>query len=353
MKIIEQLKRLIDLLNTKFGNIEYGKLIILIGGRGSGKSESVKTLCKNVSRHKYVVKFNGDLRPIALSQDDKKEYMDIPRCHIIESEEKINWHDGLFIFEDFPELFEKADKELYNQVINIRHTFLNFIIVCHDISILSKKILKQANAILLYKDANITPHQLASKVGGLKQGWAINRALQELGEYEHLFISFDHKRWHNPALDSRNIKPLHRMLRKKLKETDLAEITYPKKTTKKTVNNDKKWKKTDIQRLIEQEYVTPDIAKIVDTSSAYVWKTKCEMRTRFREEHDHDENITDEMYPLHLKDARKKQNNSLLNASPLAILYVPDTLPMIFNQPNLNINAAFEYYFLQHPYGGK
>ena len=330
MKILDQLKRFVDSLNIKFGKANYGKLIILIGGRGTGKSESIKTLCKNVSRDKYVVKFNGDLRPIALSQDDKKEYMDIPKCHIIESEENIKWSSGLFVFEDFPELYEKADKELYNQVISSRHTFLNFIIICHDIGILSKKILKQANAILLYKDANVTPHQLAPKVGGLKQGWAIYRALQDLKKYEYLFISFDDKRWHNPALNSRNIKPLYQMLRKKLRDADLSKIWYPKKSTKKVVNNDKEWKKTKIQQLMKQRKSAPDIADTLDTSSEYVWKIKCEMRTNFRKEHSYGHDIADEKYPQYLRDSRKKisprASSPYSSAVPMALFLIPSYL---------------------------
>ena len=94
--------RFSDSIKLIMKQVEHGQVIILLGQRGRGKSETVKSLCKKLSGHKYVVRLNENLCAIHMNPDDKKDYTKLPRCKVIEDTEDIIWESGIYIFEDFP-----------------------------------------------------------------------------------------------------------------------------------------------------------------------------------------------------------------------------------------------------------
>jgi len=291
MNILESLKQYLDKIKTGVKNTEYGKLVIIIGKQGVGKSETIKSLCKELSEHKFIIMPDADLNPQPIHPDDKKDF------------EKIRGCKGLFVIEDFPFLNSGAEKELYALLAKARHSKMNFIIVVHNYKVINKKIFDFANYILLYKDAHITPQQLAHKVGGLGNGWAIDRALKDLQKYRYYLISCDHKKWHKLPLDSRDTKVLHRAIKGWLEEKELTEINYPKKTSGKS-NTKKEWKLTKIMEMIEQGKDYDEILAEVDTTREYIWKIKCNMREQYRIEAGYGGNVSENIYPEYLRDNR-------------------------------------------------
>lgn len=301
------LKRFGDKIKGTFNKEEYGHLIILLGQRKTGKSETVKTLCKQTSGPKYVVKFNEELIPTKIPKDDKKDWKKIPNVTIIETTAQLkNQGSGLLIIEDYPALSTKAKRSLYNKIKDSRHQGYqaNYIIIAHDYSVIKGKIYNQANAILIYKDAAIKPNHLDPKVGGLKQGWAIKRAKDEIQKFQYIFISFDHKRWHNQVhLDSRNTKVLKQAIKGKLKSKHLQDISYPKKsnTTSKTQT---KTKKSDIIKMLKQGKDYTEIKKKKKTSLDTIYKIKSQERRKYREKKGWPKNIPELQYPKWLQDKR-------------------------------------------------
>jgi len=302
INVLESLKQYLDKIKTGVKNTEYGKLVIIIGKQGIGKSETIKYLCKELSGYKFITMPDENLNPKPIPPDDKKDFEKIRGCVIIEDKE-IDWKPGLFVMDDFPSLNPDAEKELYNTLATARHYNMNFIIVAHNYKVINKKIFDFANYILLYKDAHITPQQLAHKVGGLGNGWAIDRALQDLQKYHYYLISCDHKKWHNPPLDSRDTKVLHRAVKGWLKDEELTEINYPKKTSGES-NTKKEWKLTKIMEMIEQGKDYDEILAEVDTTREYIWKIKCNMRKRYRIRRGYDRNVPENLYPEYLRDNR-------------------------------------------------
>jgi hypothetical protein len=230
------LKRFSDNIQTRIKDPEYGKLIIILGQKGTGKSETIKHLCRELSGYKFVVRLDNNLNPLPMHINDKQDYQKIKDCTVIENGH-ITWEEGLFIIEDYPYLRSSAESTLYSLLANARHYRMNFILIAHQYSVINKKIFDFANYILLYKDAVITAHQLNRKVGGLGNGHAVIRGLNNLKKYNYYLISCDHKKWHNPSLNSRKVKPLRRAVRGWLKETELTDIDYPKKSISPPITN--------------------------------------------------------------------------------------------------------------------
>jgi hypothetical protein len=274
------LDRLYDNLRTHLIGANYGKVIILLGTRGSGKSETIKSLCRNLGGQKYIVHFDQELIPLPLHDDERNIYSRLPGCNIIENEDEFDWHPGIFVMEDFPFLSEEARQTLYNVIIDARHTRMNFLIVAHDYQVLRRTVFQHANAILLYRNAVISPQQLAPRVNGLSSGFAIHRALNVLPEHHYRFISFDERRWVNASIDSRDTRALSRLTRGLLSVDELSDITYPRR---QNVANrvERETKRSRIESLIEEGRNSPEIARAVDTSPEYVWKVKCYMKKRY------------------------------------------------------------------------
>lgn len=294
-KLIEWIERIRDKASCIKG-VKYGKLIIVIGGRGNGKSELVKELCKIISGKKYVIKVDENLNPTKIPEDDKHDYGKIPGCYLIEREDSIDElsdvddeykntdiPSGLIIFEDFPALSEKGKRAIYNSVKDCRHEKTNYIIIAHDYDVLKETVFKHASAICIFKDAAINALQLNTRLNDLSKAHAVMRAKRNLKEYQYIFVSFDDKKWHKNFLDSRNVDVLRRFLRGKLNDDDLQDIDYPKdKKTKSSPNTETK--KHQIEKLIEKGVDIPTIVKTFETSEAYVWKIRHYMRRKYIEE---------------------------------------------------------------------
>lgn len=293
------LDRLYDNLRTHLIGVDYGKVIILLGTRGSGKSETIKSLCRNLGGQKYIVHFDQDLSPLPLHADERGIYSRLPGCNLIENEDEFEWHPGIFVMEDFPSLSEEARQELYNLIINARHTRMNFIIVAHDYQVLRRTVFQHANAIMLYRNAVISPQQLSPRVNGLSGGFAVHRALSDLPEYHYRFVSFNDRRWVNSSIDSRDTRLLSRLIRGSLSADELSEITYPRRQNEAN-RVERVTKRSRIEHLIEEGHSSSDIARAVDTSPDYVWKVKCYMKRRYIAQNN-DQNI-----PPYLNDSRRK-----------------------------------------------
>jgi len=297
------LAKLIDKLKVKLKLVKYGNLILLIGQRGTGKSETIKTLCKSISGNKYIVRFDENLSPLPMHNDDKKTYENIPKCIVIENQKDIDWKPGLFVMEDFPSLSESAKRDLYNQIKDARHTQMNFIIVAHDYKVLKDSVFKHSNCILLYQDSVITPHQLKPKVGGLAQGHAIDRALNELPKYNYIFVSFDYKKWHNPSINSRKVDILSKAIRGNLNEHELSDISYPKKQ-KIQSNTKKQTKRADVISLLKDGKSYGEIRRKLDTSLDTIYKIKSQEKSKYKEKMGWNKNTPDNQYPSWLQDRR-------------------------------------------------
>jgi|GEM_PF-5183510 len=294
------LDRLYDSLRTHLTHVEYGKVIILLGTRGSGKSETIKSLCRNLSGQKYIVRFDEDLSPLPLHADEREIYSRLPACNLIENDDELDWHPGIFVMEDFPSLSEEARQSLYNVIINIRHLRMNFLIVAHDYQVLRRTVFQHANAIMLYRNAVISPQQLAPRINGLSGGFAINRALNDLPEYHYRFVSFNTRRWVNSSINSRDIRLLSRLIRGQLSADELSDITYPRRQNE--CRREQETKRSTIESLIEEGLSPIEIATALDTSPDYIWKIKCYMKKRYIA-NNHDQNI-----PPYLNDSRRKSD---------------------------------------------
>ena len=312
MDFLDSLYRGLDKLLTNRKSTQYGKLIVILGMKGSGKTESVKTLCNRLSGHKFVLSPNSNMNPQPLLPSVKKSYTNIPNCTIVEKKLPI-LQAGLYIIEDFPTLNPQAEQGLYSVLSKARHTKTNFIIIAHQYGVINKKIFDFADYILLYQNAAITPHQLNPKVGGLGNGHAINRALKDLKQYQYIIISCNDSTWTNPFIDSQDTKKLQRALRGQLKSNDLKPISYPKKQgTTTTTHQQKNLKSTLIRTMITQGKSYPDMLTAVQnafgrpTTIEYIWKIKCNMREEYRQQNNHQQNIPENMYPKYLRDNRRK-----------------------------------------------
>ncbi len=307
--IIDSLRQAWDKIKSVSTSTATGKLVIIIGNKGTGKSETIKYLCKHISGHKFIIAPDSTLQPRPLHPDDKKEYSAIPNCHPVEGQ-TIEWQPGLYVLEDFPSLDKDAEQELYNLLKDARHEGMTFVIVAHQYKAINKRIFDFADYILLYKNATITAHQLAPKIGGMGNGWAVQRGIKQLKQYQYYLISCDDHKWHNPPLDSRNAEVLRRAVRGWLKPAELSDISFPKQTTTSSTSN-RKTKKQTIQRMIQDGKSYNDILQAVKaqydsaTSEAYIWKIKCEMRKAYRTEHALQDNIPEQRYPTYLQDNRR------------------------------------------------
>ena len=280
-KFNDGIKRINDLIKVKRKQVTHGQVIILLGQRGKGKSETVKSLCRKISGNKYVVTLDANLSAIPTNPDDKEDYKKLPGCTVIEKNADILWEPGLYIFEDFPILTKNASNDLYNKIKTARHHGLNFLIVAHDYRVLRNTVFPHSNAILLYQDPVITPHQLAPKVGGLGFGYSISRALKDLQQYHYIFVSFDHKMWHNPFLDSRDVDVLTKAVRGNLISSELSNIYYPKKAKNK-ISKPKRDTKTELlDPLLQIGLSTDEICSALDTTPGFIWKEKVIIKKRY------------------------------------------------------------------------
>lgn len=293
------LDRMYDSLRTHLTEVEYGKVIILLGTRGTGKSETIRSLCRNLSGQKYIVRFDENLSPLPLHDDERGIYSRVPGCNLIESDDEFEWQPGIFVMEDFPSLTEIARQSLYNVIINVRHTRMNYLIAAHDYEVLRRLVFRQANAILLYRGAVITPQQLAPRVSGLSNGFAIHRALNDLPRYHYRLVSFDTSRWINNAIDSREVAQLAGIVRGRLSEEELTDITYPPRNQLER-RAEQETKLSITERLIEEGFSATEIATALDTSPEYVWKIKSNMKRRYRA------NNNDQNIPPYLNDSRRR-----------------------------------------------
>lgn len=318
MSILRNIKQLVERVKRgAYHRIygEFGKVAILIGQRKTGKSETVKMLSAKIRGYKYVLKVDKNLDPQPLTADERSDWAKISKCYIIENKQDLPWNNDddnnlpiTFIFDDFPKLDDDAIIDLYNTLIDTRHQFYNIIIIAHAYDTIPKAIYDQANFLLLYHNAPINHTQLAPKVGGHKQGWAIYKALQDMEMFHYYPISFDFHTWHNPPLDSRDINAFKQMLtmkKEEIRDMDcLVDIHYEKnrpRTPKKEA------KKTQIIKYIEQGKEYRDMLEEIETSRAYLWKIKCEMRETYRILNDLPDTIPEERYPEYLRDRRRNE----------------------------------------------
>lgn len=290
----------------------YGKVVVILGSKGSGKTETTKTLCRRLKGYKFVLSPDSNMNPQPLLPSVKAAYAHIKKCTIIENNSP-NWQPGLYIIEDFPTLNSQAEQQLYNVLTKVRHHKINVILIAHQYGVINNKIFNLADYILLYQNAIITPHQLNPKVGGLGNGHAINRALKNLKQYHYILISCNDSKWANPFIDSRDTKILQQALRGQLKSNGLKPISYPKKQgTTTTTHQQKNLKSTLIRTMITQGKSYPDMLTAVQnafgrpTTIEYIWKIKCNMREEYRQQNNHQQNIPENMYPKYLRDNRRK-----------------------------------------------
>jgi hypothetical protein len=295
------LKRFGDRVGQSIKPEEYGHVIILIGQRKTGKSETVKTLCRQISGDKYIIKFDENLLPTQIPIDDKKDYVKIPGCKVIESIDQLNETSaGLLIIEDFPDLTDEGKRAIYNKIKDSRHEGYqaNYIIVAHDYKVLKDTVFDQANAILIYRDAAIQPTQLKPRVG-LSNGHTIDRAKSDLKQFHYIFVSFDTKQWCNPFLDSRDVNILKKAIRGQQRNLELKEIEYPRKAM--LLRKPKRMTKTEfIEALLMIGLTSEEIATGLDTSPEYIWKVKVYLKKRYIAENG-PENL-----PPYLRDSRRK-----------------------------------------------
>ena len=296
--------RFIDNIKVLTKQVTFGQVIILLGLRGKGKSETIKSLCKRISGKKYIVMVDENLSALPMNPEDKKDYEKLPGCKVIEKDQDIKWESGTYIFEDFPMLTDKSNVEFYNKIKTARNFGLNFIIIAHDYKVLKGTTFSQSNAILLYQDAVITPHQLNPKIGGLKEGFAINRALLNLPKYHYIFVSFDHKKWANPSIDSKKTDILGKAIRGNLKKEQLQDINYPKKTLTTKISTNKKTKRAEIISMLKIGSSYEEIKDKLKTSLDTIYKIKSQEKRRYKEENGLNKNCPENKYPSWLRDRR-------------------------------------------------
>jgi hypothetical protein len=200
--------------------------------------------------------------------------------------------------EDFPHLLEDARRVLYNEIRDARHTQMNFLIVAHDYDVLRDTVFRHANVILLYRGAAIAPQQLAPRINRLAGGFAVQRALAELQEYHYLLVSFDNRRWCNPSINSRDVRILARIIRGLSIESELLEISYPRRVRSREAT-DRDTKAELIESFLESGFAIEEIASSLNTSPAYIWKVKSYMKKRYVA------NNRDLALPEYLEDKRR------------------------------------------------
>ena len=321
-KIVDWMRRIMDRASQLTG-IKDGKVIIVIGGRGNGKSELVKKFCRSLSGTKYILKVDENLNPTEISRDDKDDYKKIPGCRLIENKEdmesalnengknlsnkdeedrSIDLPSGLTIFEDFPALSQEGEKAIYNIVKDCRHKKVNLIIIAHDYKVLKNSVFKHASAICIFKDAAINAPQLNTRLNDLSKAHAIIRAKSDLGNYQYIFVSFDDRKWHKDFLNNRDVEILRKFLRGKLSEKDLSDIDYPKKNSRYSPVRQKTKRRCIEEMIKENKMDLPSIAKAIGTSDAYVWKVKHYMKKEYLEKHG------GHSLPPYLEDCRKKKS---------------------------------------------
>jgi hypothetical protein len=290
--------RIVDRIRQLFGNVNNdGKLIILIGTRGTGKSETIKVLCRNLPGQKYIIRPNQDFLPQPIHEDERGTYQRIRNCTLVENEEDFEWEPGYYVLEDFPMLTSQAGREFYNELIVARHHGINIIILAHEYSVI-RRVFPHANALLLYHGAVISPQALNQRVGGNGRGYAITRAVADLPIYSYRLISFDHSLWTNTQINSRNIDLVINLLQGHLNPNQLSAIDYPRRNVGNPAGHNEN-KAEDIKILLQEGFSPDEIATALETSSAYVWKVKCITRKQYT-----DENGTDNI-PLYLQDGRQ------------------------------------------------
>jgi hypothetical protein len=295
------LKKFGQTIKQGFNKEEYGKVIVLIGQKKTGKSETVKALCKNLKCDKYIIKFNSDLTLDKIPDDDKKDWKKIKGCNLIEDVNKLSETSGFLILEDLPLLTGNEQAKIYNMLKDSRHKGYqaNYLIVVHNYEAIRKTIIGFANAILIYKDAPINHFQIGDRLGDYSMGHAVKRAKQDLKDFHYIFISLDNKKWCNPSIDSRDVTILKKFLKGKLKEDELKKIYYPKKSDK-LLKPREKTKRDIIEQMINEGYKQEEISVKVDTSIEYIWKVKSNLKKRYIREKGPNN------LPSYLKDNRKK-----------------------------------------------
>ena len=290
--------RIVDRIMQLFGHVNNnGKLIILIGTRGTGKSETVKVLCRNLPGRKYIIHPNQDFLPQPIHEDERATYQRIRNCILIENEEGVEWEPGYYILEDFPMLTPQAGREFYNELTVARHHGVNIIIIAHEYSVI-RRVFHHANALLLYHGAVISSQALNQRVGGNGRGYAITRAVADLPFFYYRLISFDHSLWANIQIDSRNTDLVVNLLQGHLNPNQLSAIDYPRRNNGNPAGHHEN-KAEDIKILLQEGFSPDEIAIALETSSAYVWKVKCITRKQYT-----DRNGIDNI-PLYLQDGRQ------------------------------------------------
>ena len=269
--------RLINKIKKIFGvsKVE-GKIIIAIGGRGSGKTETAKQLCKELKGKKFVFEFdrNGDF--VELNEKDREEYKDIPNCTIIEDDET-ELEAGLYINEDFSMLTKEGEAKYLELLKHIRHKGINIVIITHSIGQIPNNILHGANCLLLYKNAGVTPQKLATLITP-KKAYAIKRASSNLKEYEYYFISLENEAWVSHPIGNRDVEVIKDYLNGKL--DGLEDIVTDNNNDDKEDKRRANAKKSEIERLISMGMSYDWIAAICDTKKSYIMKLASEMRRR-------------------------------------------------------------------------
>ena len=183
---------------------------------------------------------------------------------------------------------------------------MNFLIIAHDYTVLKDLVFQHANAIMIFKDPVLTPHQLGPKLQGLGNGHAVKRAIDDLPMYKYIFVSFDYKKWHNPFLDSRDVSIAKQVLRGRLKDSDLKEIDYPKKSSSSSTKNNCDNKRSKTINLLKQLKSYDEIEESLDTSRDTIYKIKSQERRKYQKEKGLCKSDPESKYPGWLRNRNKK-----------------------------------------------
>ncbi len=252
-----------------------GKILILIGGRGSGKTETAKQLCKELRGPKSVFELNSNGEFTPLNDKDRKEYEAIRGVTIVTGDDT-EFQPGLFINEDFSGLTGDGEAKYLEWLKHIRHKGINVVIVTHTLKQIPENILQTSNCLLLYKNAGMSAQKLATLIT-TRKAYAIKAALSSLNDYEYYFLSIEDELWHNPT-ENRDAGIIKKYLQGKIRG-ELHEIETDKQKQHHEDLRKKNAKTPHIREAIRQGRDYTWITAEYQTSYNYVKKIASEMRT--------------------------------------------------------------------------
>ena len=253
-----------------------GKSIILLGGRGCGKSETVKQVCRLLKGNKFIFEFNKDGEFTEINEKDEEEYRKIKDCILLEHcEENSDIENGLLVNEDFSKLTRDGEAKYLDLMKHLRHKGLNILIVTHSLKQIPDDILRISEILMLYKKAGITAQKLSTLITP-KKAYAIKKALSDLDQYQYYFISLEDELWYKPT-ENRDVDIIDKYLKGKGKKY-LQAIETKKETREDKRKKDAKTPK--IKEAIKKGKNYTWIKQEYQTTNGYLRKLTSEMRTQ-------------------------------------------------------------------------